>query len=222
MRHASSVQYGALLSREGALSASEGEGTLQVLLSESGVVKFARHQGFEGQERILMDLFCGILIGRSLQEGRDHGVIRLENLLRDPNDPPVPGLVTPENASSHFLLPLRLIRELFSKSGLSAQNRNTWKDPVPLSWLDLTEEQRFEIASSRLRAGCKALRLQQDVEFVEIKNLTRFVFTYKQDPKFRDLGQAMIELERWLRADLKVPLELQLENIEDRNRSRQS
>jgi hypothetical protein len=203
------------------LAASHGQGQLSVVLNDN-MVKDAKHLGFHGAERGVMDAFCAILIGRPMQEGSEHGVIRLEAALRDPARPiKVKGLMTPEIADPIFALANQLVRQIWKdyvNAQGSAPGRNFWRDPVPQSWLALAPEEKLKQAQIQLTAACREFGLQVDVLVTEIKNDTRLVLSYKQNPEKPDFGRHMIKLERWLRSKMGFEIELQLESIEDRNR----
>lgn len=204
-------------------TAVSGAGRLNLAVDDKGVVLEAKHQGFEDNKtRALMDAFCSVLINRSLHEGAEHGAIRLEVLLRDPKRPlKVKGLLTPETADPIFETPSRLVRQIWNQYVTAKKlepQRNFWRDPVPATWLALSADDRLKQAQMALTEGSRHYALQEDVLVTEIKNDTRFVLSYKQNPEFPDFGRHMIKLERWLREKLGLAVELQLESIEDRNR----
>ncbi len=197
-------------------------GSLSVGVDPEGLVQEAKHHGFRGPEQAMMDCFCSILTGRTLQEGAEHGAIRLEALLRDPLRPgKVKGLLTPETGDPIFALPTKLARQLWQSyvqaKGL-APKRNFWRDPVSVLWLGLASSEKMRRAQTALTEGCRALGLQVDVLVTEIKSETRLVLSYKQNPDKPDFGRHMIKLERWLREKMGIEVELQLESLEDRNR----
>jgi hypothetical protein len=169
-----------------------------------------------------MDRFCSVLIKRPLQEGAEHGAIRLEALLRDPAKPTkVKGLLTADTADQIFHKPIQLARQLWHDYVLAKKiepKRNFWRDPVPQTWLGLSAEERMKQAQMALTEGCREFGLQVDVLVTEIKNNTRFVLSYKQAADKPNFGWHMIKLERWLRNKFGFEVELQLESIEDRNR----
>lgn len=199
-----------------------GGGKLSVAVDAEGLVTEAKHQGFQGPEKSLMDSFCGVMTGRPLQESAEHGPIRLEAQLRDPSKPiKVKGLLTPETADPIFATPTKLVRQLWqnylAKTGVEAQ-RNFWRDPVPKAWLSLSPEEKMKHAQMKLTEACREFGVQVDVLVTEIKNDTRLVLSYKQNPEMPNFGHAMIKMERRLRAQMGFEVELQLESIEDRNR----
>jgi hypothetical protein len=207
---------------DASFSASFDSAKLSVLLDEKGLVKNAKHSGSTGPERTIMDSFCTVLIGRPLQEGAEHGAIRLETLLRDHSKAiKVKGLLTPETADPIFALPGKLVRQIWT-SYVNTQGetpgRNFWRDPVPASWLALSPEEKLKQGQIKLTAAAREFGLQVDVLVTEIKNDTRLVLSFKQNPDKPDFGRHMIKLERWLRAQMGFEVELQLESIEDRNR----
>ncbi|MGE3760114.1 MAG: hypothetical protein AB7H97_20280, partial [Pseudobdellovibrionaceae bacterium] len=197
-------------------------GELAVALGDKGLVTEAKHKGFTGIKRPLMDALCGVLQGRSLHEGAEHCGIRLEAILRDPSKPvKVKGLLTPETADPMFALPQKLVRQIFAdyvKTNKIEVKRNFWRDPVPAQWLDLPYETKLKEAQKVLNEGCAAFGLQSDVAVTEVKGDARFFLNYKQDKTKPDFGRHMIKLEHWLRNKLQFEVDLQLESIEDRNR----
>jgi hypothetical protein len=200
------------------LLVSDGIGQLQIILQEDGRVGSARHEGFTGTDRIVVDALCKIFIGRPLQEGIEHGCLRVEHFFRDPmTTKPVPGLITPENADPCFRNLIKLVHQLSAMHSMEP-TKNAWRDPVPSSWLSLSPQEQIELAATHLQAGARSLGLQEDVQVLEVKNQTRLVLSYKQNLKFPDFGRHMIQLERWIREDMNTPVELQLESMEDRNR----
>ncbi|MGE4132081.1 MAG: hypothetical protein AB7F86_10625 [Bdellovibrionales bacterium] len=204
-------------------SAADGSGTLAVAIDDKGIVREAKHKGFKGARRGVMDAQCLVLEGRSALEGAEHSGIRLEAILRDPKRPlPVKGLMTPEIADPIFALPQRLVREIYKQyreaNKIDANKRNFWRDPSPATWLELAFEDKLKQAQKVMVEACQAFGLQTDVTVTDIKNDTRFVLSYTQDKTKPNFGYAMIKLERWLRPKLGFEVELLLESIEDRNR----
>lgn len=204
------------------LSSSLGEGRLTVAIDEKGLVTQAKHAGFKGAERAVMDRFCSQLERRSLQEGFEHGAIRTEVSLRDPSKPPkVKGLVTADTADPVFHTPIKLIREIW-KNYVNAKGekpgRNFWRDPVPGAWLALEVPEKMKRAQIALTECGREFGLQPDVLVTNVLNDTRFVLSYKQAADKPDFGRHMIKLERKLREKFGFEVELQLESIEDRNR----
>lgn len=203
-------------------SALNGSGSLFVATNAEGLVTEAKHQGFTGPKAALMDAFCGVLLNRPLQEGAEHGTIRLEALLHDPKVPmKYKGLNTPEIADPIFETPTKLVRQIFAEYLKKTGNkpiRNMWRDPIPAHWKNLPEQNKVMEAQKVLLQGCKELGLQESVMVTKVLNDTRFVLSYTQAPDKPDFGRAMIKLERWIRARLGFEIELQLESIEDRNK----
>ena len=76
----------------------------------------ARYEGAATDtQRGLLEGLCAALEGRSLREGSDHAVIRLEHALRDRRAlRPAAGIVLPENASPAFRVLLSLTRALLA------------------------------------------------------------------------------------------------------------
>jgi hypothetical protein len=78
---------------------------------------------------------------------------------------------------------------------------------------------QIEDAQKLLDRGCAALGLQTDVKVAQVRFGTVWVLAYDQAPDKPHFANAMIRLERWLKADSGNPnIELQCEAIEDKNK----
>lgn len=216
--------HGAEISRafEGNLPTAQGElwrsadlegSRLHLRVSAEGMVTAALHES-AGVFHPLLDRFAAILVGRPLREGVEHGVIRLERSLRDPQAaPPVKGVVTPENSDPLFLFCLKLIR------GFASAGESSWRDPLPEKWLNLPEEEKSRWAASAIKAALADLGLPDPgLEIVGLKNQRRLVVTYPPSPANKYWHYHLIDLERALRARLGFEAEIQLEDIADRNK----
>jgi hypothetical protein len=199
------------VSHEGAVAgyhASEGGAGLSVAAGKDGLVTMARHSGATGALRSVLDVVCGYLEGRPLQEGADHAVIRAEAALRDKSKPrPVAGILTPDNADPLFRVPTKLVRDIFKQWAKATGFKpawNMWDDKPGPMWGTWSEEERRRMAGALLG---------KDVEIVAILNDVRLV-VHSDD---KDFGRKMISLERKLKDSLDPRLELQLEGKEDRN-----
>jgi hypothetical protein len=190
----------------------EGAG-LHLRVNSEAMVTAALHES-KGTLRPMLDRLAALLVGRPLQEGVEHGVIRLERSLRDPQAaPPVKGVVTPENADPLFVICLRLVR------GLAAGGENAWRDPLPEQWLSLVEEEKSRQAAAALKAALADLGLPDPgLELVGLKSQRRLVVTYPSSPANKYWHYHLIDLERALRARLGFDAEIQLEDIADRNK----
>ncbi|HND85512.1 MAG TPA: hypothetical protein PLU50_06870, partial [Pseudobdellovibrionaceae bacterium] len=98
-------------------------------------------------DRAVMEAFCRLIQGMSIQEASDHGVIRLEYKLRDHDTRrPVPGIVNPFNIHRIFQLPMKLIRSIrqkYAEDHQFTETRNFWDDPVSANWQQATLDERL-------------------------------------------------------------------------------
>lgn len=195
-------------------------GSLTLGLDSKDNILAAKHSGFTGTSAVVMDAFCEVIIGLPLQEAADHGVLRLEQSLREGAIPYSKGLVLPEKQLPFFKNALDLIRELYAESGAEPK-RNTYRDPVAADWLKLEPSEQLQKGRDYLKHAIESSGLQPEVDLVEIRNSTRFVLSYVQKPNFPDFGNAMIKLEFELQKKSGLPIELQLETTEDRNKRTQ-
>lgn len=104
-----------------------------------------------------LDTLCGLLRGLPLQEARDHGLVRLEYALREPQAPhAINGIILPQNADPLFRLPALLLQRLFADYQTSTGYRETpnFFDPgVAPDWAALAPAQRVERVQAALASA---------------------------------------------------------------------
>lgn len=103
-------------SSEMVLRAMEGQVTLAWSIETEGhsITDAVFDSPVCGPTEAALDCLCDLLIRLPIQEARDHSIVRLELMLRDPDIPnPVDGIVLPHNADPIFLLPERLVKRLY-------------------------------------------------------------------------------------------------------------
>lgn len=215
------VFEGKLPAGAGTFHAQENEIVLSVTVDAAGIVTAARHTGSKPAWKGVLDALCRVLLGRPLQEGGEHGLIRVMEALRDKSLPiPVKGILTPDNADPVFALPQRLIRAIFHHWAKATGWKPVWNmwDDAPLpAWKALSEAEKTSRAQKALRIACRDLGLQEDAEVVSVLNDVRLVLHFVQAKDKPPFAPGMIALELRLRHDLDPRLELQLEGLEDRN-----
>lgn len=194
---------------------------LSVAVDKDGLVAAARHSGAKPAWKGVLDALCLALEGRTLQEGAEHGLIRVMESLRDRTlAVAVPGILTPDNADPVFLLPQKLVRAIFrdwAKATGWKPEWNFWDDGPQAAWKSLPEAEKLSRARGAMKDCCRALGLQEDAEVVGVLGDVRLVLHFVQDKAKPSFAKGMIELERRLKKSLDPRLELQLEGIEDRN-----
>ncbi|MBI4405541.1 MAG: hypothetical protein HY537_15370 [Deltaproteobacteria bacterium] len=197
--------------------------TLNCQVDEKGLVKKARHFGANGPLRTVVDCFCQILEGRSLQEGSDHGVIRLEKMLRSETvAPTIKGLITADNTDPIFKTPKMLIRSLYSEYSREQGKDapwNNWTDAVSSVWNALSTEERLYKVRETIMNVCKQLKLPYcDLEPTAVKNNSRIILVGHQYLNQPGFGHHLMLIEKELKRLLEPTLEIVLESREDTNK----
>lgn len=185
------------------------------------IVTDAVHRGASDTNRVLLDGLCSILRGRTLLEGHDHAVARLEYKLRDILSPhPVAGVITPENADPAFRFPQRLVRALyhaFCGPSEAEVPRNNWDDSPTAAWADLDMADKLERAGFVLEGALTELGLPpKSCKIVDVRDGVRLVVAWS--PEAASLSHHLIKLERVVRRTLDARLELQMESKTDQNK----
>lgn len=208
--------------RERVITASAQGVLLSVRADGDGVIREARHLGAKGATFLFLDRLCDLTRGMPLQEAAEHGAIHLEKDLRDPAErPPVPGLVTPENADPGFHLPTVLLRqayESYRKASRKGRGCNDFVRPVREAWGALAPTEQ----AGKVARAWKEICAERGVPYGEMQVLavrggTRVVFTAPVPPSGASFGHDLLVLEGELKRRVEPRLEVTLESVEDRN-----
>jgi dTDP-4-amino-4,6-dideoxygalactose transaminase len=169
------------------------------------VTRAAFHGARTTGERGVLEALCTVMEGRPLQECSDHALILVERRLRE-GAPPVPGLVTPDNADPVFALPQRLVRALLTeyrrRTGCS-ETTNTFEQPCSQRWAGLTEPQRRSAVQAELEA-----RATDQLDLVELEGMKRAVVRFRTDMDSGAKQNLLASLEAHVRRVVEPTLQL--------------
>lgn len=185
---------------------------------QTHIVRAMRYTALkDGVRARMLEMLCRLMEGAPIQEVAEHGVIRLENTLRDPlKPPPVRGLITPETAGPHFAALNQLVRRFFrqyrEETGVAPQ-RNCAEYPVSQAWRALSDEQRM----ARIRQGLASCPNLPAVT-VHLEKLvnTQLYLTFEGCESERRKCDVIRRLERHLKSTVEPKIELYLPTAQDR------
>jgi len=197
--------------------------TLGLVLDQKSLIVQAKHAGATGLNLPLIDQLCRLLFNTPIQEAAEHSVIRLEKVLRSEKmKPPVPGLVTPENADPMFKPMTQIIRAAFQeylKVKHAEPQWNDWDTQESVPWQALSPEEKLAKVKAGISQICKELDLPYGcMEIIGTKSGGRVVLSgqgFGSDPIF---GHHLMTIERELKKRVEPKIELILESLEDRNK----
>lgn len=229
-RAASDIQYEGLRPvRDGLLEVTaEHDGVLlQLGVHEQSDhrIEHARFGNASGQHVALLDQFCRILMGHSVQEASDHAAARLELGLRSRRDErPVPGIVLPGAAHPMFALPIALVRTALAQYREAAGYRavHNFHDDRPAErWLQAEDAQRRSWLSEALDAAAEELGYDRgDAQVHEIQYDVRVVLTVGGRIAGEHKPRQLLRIEHALRDRVDPRLEVFVEELKDRNKLR--
>lgn len=182
------------------------------------------HAGFAGAtdhvEFGVLEALCTIVEGLPVVEAADHGVIRLEDKLRE-GRAPVDGIVTPRAVAGAFDRPHALLRDALTelRALVPGLERTSSYDAGPApGWRVLDRAERHAEVERVLGAFTLAHGLEPDsFALVAIEFDVRLVFRAAPHPR---LAALTMTLERTIRGEIDARLEVYLEEIRDRNKLR--
>jgi hypothetical protein len=215
---------GEIAAGEGAviLEATRGGARLMALVDPAGHViqKVAHGEEASPAEEGLMDAFCGLLEGVTVQEASDHACIYLEDRLRDYSvEPPVTGVVTPENADPIFRLPIEIVRSLLEayrdQTGYS-DTENFFIHPPSDAWKYLSNDEKIH----KLKEVFDDLPLEGAqpggiVDVVEINDDFKVTVRFRAELESLKKQELLMKLERAAKANLDDTLQLSMEELKD-------
>ena len=178
--------------------------------------------GFAGQlpteQRRLAELLCRTIEGKPIQDASDHALIDMEYaLFGRERRRGAGGIVMPENVSSAFELPARLIRGLMrgyrARTGYQ-EIRNYHDAAASPQWRRLAEGDRIaqiQQAIDEHPAGGK-------VKVVRLEGLQRFIVEF--DDSVPAATSCLLNLEKWVKDKVEPTLQLYLQPQPDQNKLR--
>ncbi|MCB0417648.1 MAG: hypothetical protein H6617_07765 [Bdellovibrionaceae bacterium] len=190
-----------------------------LLVDKRGLIAQAKFESKGELETALMEAFCRLIEGLSLQEASDHGVLRLEYKLRDPEIPlGIPGIVTPENSDPMFRVPQALIRAAYAEYKKDHESgRNYWTDKISREWLSLSDAERLDQLRTATSQFCTLEGLAPDaLRIASMQHETRVIV---EAPLH---SGALLRLETYLRQTLESQLEVLLAERQDTNKPREN
>ncbi len=206
---------------------SLGSTTLSLRVDpETHTIRRAVHRGATGPvARALLDQLCELIEGLPIQEASDHGVIRLEADLRDGSEqPPVPGIITPESAEPALALPLELVRDALRayRERIGYQETANEFDPGPSpEWRSLGDADRRARLDRALADICRENGFAPEgVAVTAIEHDVRIVVDLTGELALGDKQSHMMTLEAGLKDMVDCRIELFLEELTDENKIR--
>lgn len=199
--------------------------TVSIDVLDDGRVAQARHRSIASADRrMVVDLMCRLIEGRTVQDASDHAGVLAIDALR-PAGQPVPGVLLVANAGTEIAAALRLIRGACRPylTGHSTGTANFFEKPPSAEWLataPATRLSRIEVAIASFVSERKwlvdtirTLSLDQDLLGYPVRvliELDDILPTHAKPSVLRDL-------ERWLKRFVEPKLQVHLAPLKDKN-----
>jgi hypothetical protein len=186
-------------------------------------IRRARFSGARSNiERAVLERFCALIEDLPLLEASDHGVIRLEYMLRGgAADRPVLGIVTPISADRVFALPTALIRAAlreYRDARGYIDTRNFYDVEPAAEWLALDDAERRYRLIAVFDAAMEQVGLAHGIVSIqEIDYDVRVTVEFVGDLQGADKQQILTVLERAMKDKVDQRLELFQGELKDSN-----
>ena len=168
----------------------------------------------------MMKAFSNLIIGLPILEANDHGVLRLENRLRDNTMFPVQGVIMPTNSCELFEIPLNIIRDIYSQySNTQKYNPlgNAYSPKEIKEWKELNVTEREKIVADKIDFFCKEHNIK-DYKATLIGDVRVEFVTEKEDT----LAKLLFDLETNISRELGFSLEVMFTEKQDSNAKRKN
>lgn len=168
----------------------------------------------------MMKAFCKVISGLPILEANDHGVLKLENILRGNMVHKVKGIIMPENSCKLFMIPLNLIRQIYIKYS-KEQNYsplvNAYMPKEIREWKKMDILEREKIVYKLIDAFAKKHNIK-DYETTLIGDVRVEFITEKND----SLAKLLLDLEINISKELGFSLEVMFTEKQDTNKKRKN
>ena len=207
------------------ITIEEGGRILEVQVDpKSHIVEKVVFRGsWERDVASLLDLLCGLVEGRPIQDMSDHAVGRLEHRVRGTKPRPVPGIVLPSAVDGRFVLIQSFIRKILAHyrhlTGYQ-ETENAFYDGAGKWWCSLTDSEKAEKVNQVVQMEVKHLGFDSsEVELVGIEYGVRVLirFSGEMASPASDKQPIIMRLEQALIEATDSRLELFLEPVQDQS-----
>tara|TARA_A100001037_G_C15085019_1_gene606225 strand:+ start:346 stop:1557 length:1212 start_codon:yes stop_codon:yes gene_type:complete len=207
------------------LSAEEDGRILEVQVDpKSHTVEKAVFRGsWERDVAALLDLLCGLVEGRPIQDMSDHAVGRLEYEVRGTKSRPVPGIVLPSGVDQRFSLIQSFVRKILAQyrqlTGYQ-EIENVFYDRAGTWWSSLTDGEKAEKVNQIVQMEAENLGFDSsEVEFAGLEYGVRVLIRFSggMANPVTDKQSIMMRFEQLLIERLDPRLELFLEPVQDQS-----
>lgn len=216
-----SPQFEKEISEAGTLTAKMDSVMLKVALNSEGLIVQAQHKGaVSPEDKAMLDLVCKAIIELPIQEAADHAMNKVELALRSRhNFIPVKGIVTPRNADTIFSRPKTLLKDLYAqyqaKTG-APEKINFYHAPPSAAWRNIPESEKILKIQKFVDLNFAGTGLR--VHRIDGEGAFRIFLIWEGDAP--DKGQSLMKLERLLRDQMEVSLEVFMDEWKDQNSKR--
>ncbi|MBS1982633.1 MAG: hypothetical protein JST16_00560 [Bdellovibrionales bacterium] len=203
------------------LTKFEGGTVMMAIDPSTTLVREFRYTGLKNNALTkMLDFLCQINEGYLIQEISEHGVIRLENELRDPTLPaPVRGIVTPENAGPYFVALNHLVREMFRQGreelGIKI-TRNTMEKPISKEWLALQDSERLAKIKAAALQFLTETNEKATIEVLAIKQAIHVYVDFEGCSAEQEKRLLCKGFEKFLKRNVEQKLEIYLPTAMDK------
>ena len=171
----------------------------------------------------IMKAFSEVIYGLPILEANDHGVLRLENLLRDDDVVhPIKGIVMPRNSCELFEIPTKLIRAVYDQYTQEENYHplaNTYCPKEIQEWKNLDIKEREKIVSEKINNFCIVHKIEEyDAKLI---GDMRVEFAADKD-KYPSLAKLLFDMETIIDKELGFSLEIMFTEKQDANKKRKT
>ena len=205
---------------------SKGVRLALVVSKEHHIISDVRYGGRPSNpEKGVLNRFCALIIGKPILEARDHGILYLEESLRSSHrSSDLKGIVIPEKAEPTLELPLELIRSAYTdycEATGYAPKANIYTPQPSSEWAAKDDATKQTELNGLLNQFCSERNLEADsFEVLSVEHHKNILIQLNLDLGKVDQSVSLIKLERWLKKQTGEPIELHLEELQDRNAKR--
>ena len=168
-----------------------------------------------------LDFFFQTIKYLHIREARDHGVIRMENLIEKDSKLEKKGIMLSHFRFYEFALMKKIVDILYKKLDRKFEEINKFYDVISETWLNYSKNEKKDIIKKKLDSYFKENKIEAKYSIVDIKDSHKIILNIDLiDNKLDKKSEIFLNVEKLLKKKVEFALEVFNSEKVDQNKLR--